>query len=40
MTVSQLRINLTEEELMYFAAYYEIRHTREEAAMKAARHKK
>ena len=39
MTLSRLRQELTDEELVYFAAYYELRSEREEAAMNKARRK-
>jgi len=40
MTVSRLRRELTERELIYFAGYYELKGEREEAELKKARHKK
>tara|TARA_R100000664_G_C2676624_1_gene86382 strand:+ start:544 stop:666 length:123 start_codon:yes stop_codon:yes gene_type:complete len=40
MTVSRLRTELTDTELIYFASYYELKGEREEAAMNKARHKK
>jgi hypothetical protein len=39
MTLSRLRQELTDEELVYFAAYYELKAEREEAAMNKARRK-
>ena len=39
MTLSRLRQELTDEELVHFAAYYELKSEREEAAMNKARRK-
>jgi hypothetical protein len=37
MTVSRLRTELTDAELVYFAAYYEVKGEREEKAMNRAK---
>ena len=37
MTVSKLRTELTDAELVYFAAYYEVKGEREEKAMERAK---
>ena len=37
MTVSKLRTELSDAELMYFAAYYELKNKREEQAMNRGR---
>jgi len=37
MTVSRLRTQLTDAELMYFAAFYEVKGEREEKAMQRAK---
>jgi len=38
MTVSRLRTELTDAELMHFAAYFEVKAEKEEKAMKRAKH--
>ncbi len=38
MTVSRLRTELTEEEFIYFAAYYELRGDREREQMERSKH--
>ena len=40
MTVSRLRTELTEKELVYFASYYQLKGEREEAELNKAKHKK
>ena len=40
MTVSKLRTELTDNELVYFASFYQLKGEREEAEIKKARHKK
>jgi len=40
MTVSRLRTELTDRELVYFAGYYELKGEREDAEIQKARHKK
>tara|TARA_R100000030_G_scaffold69555_1_gene53299 strand:- start:1302 stop:1427 length:126 start_codon:yes stop_codon:yes gene_type:complete len=37
MTVSRLRTELTDAELVYFAAFYEVKNEREEKAMDRAK---
>jgi|TARA_B100000085_G_C18099326_1_gene332525 hypothetical protein len=38
MTISRLRTELTDAELVHFAAYYEVKAEQEEKAMKRAKH--
>ncbi len=40
MTVSRLRTELTDAELVHFAAYYEIKREEEEKAMDRAKHRR
>ena len=40
MTVSRLRTELTDAELMYFAAFYEVKGENEEKAMQRAKQRR
>jgi hypothetical protein len=40
MTVSRLRTELTDSELVYFAAFYDLKGEREEETMRKARNKR
>ena len=40
MTVSKLRTELTDAELVYFAAYYELKAEREKAEMEKAKNRR
>ena len=40
MTVSRLRTELTDAELVYFAAFYEVKAEHEQKALERAKHKR